>query len=332
MAGNRAGAADTRAETAQRNLIARTKKKKGFLYGMSHNWQLYTMFIPAAVLLILFNYLPMFGIITAFKDFNFRDGIFGSPVIDPWYSNFKYLFSTGSALRATRNTIFLNALFIFFELVVEVSFAVMFSELHSKALKSGLQFSIFLPYFISWIVVGLFAYNMMNYDNGFFNQIRALFGQEPINWYENPKLWIVILVIFRVWKQAGYGMVLYIAALGAVDQTFYEAAEIDGASRWQRIRYISIPLISPTIITLLLLNCGKIMNADFGMFYALIGDNAQLYSTTDVLDTFIYRNLRLNGDVGMSSAAGFYQSVLSTAILLVMNHFARKYNPEGALF
>lgn len=324
--------AGMQANLARRQAGTKPKKKKGFVYEMTHNWQLYSMFIPAAVLLILFNYLPMFGIITAFKDFNFRQGIFGSPIIDPWYANFKYLFSTGSALRATRNTICLNALFIFFDLIVEVSFAIMFSELHSKALKSGLQFSIFLPYFISWIVVGLFAYNLMNYDNGFFNQIRAMFGQEPINWYENPVLWIFLLVAFRLWKQTGYGMVLYIAALGSIDQTYYEAAEIDGASRWNRIRYISIPLISPTIITLLLLNCGKIMNADFGMFYALIGDNAQLYSTTDVLDTFIYRNLRLNGDVGMSSAAGFYQSVLSTAILLVMNHFARKYNPDGALF
>ncbi len=305
---------------------------KGFLYEMKKNAPLYSMFIPAAVLLIIFNYLPMFGLVTAFKDFNFSDGIFGSPWMDPWYGNFKYLFSTGAALRATRNTIFLNVLFIFFELVIEVAFAIMFAELRSKKLKSGIQFGIFLPYFISWIVVGLFSYNLFSYEHGSLNNLRALMGMEPYNWYEHPYIWILILVIFRIWKMCGYGMVMYIAALGAIDTSYYEAAEIDGATRWQRIRYVSLPLIAPTIITLLLLNCGKIMNADFGMFYALIGDNGQLYSTTDVLDTFIYRNLRLNGDVGMSSAAGFYQSILSTAILLVMNKIARKYNPEGALF
>ena len=178
----------------------------------------------------------------------------------------------------------------------------------------------------------MLAYNLFNYEHGSLNAILAMLGREPVNWYENPKLWIIILVIFRIWKMTGYGMIMYIAALGGIDTTYYEAARIDGATRWQLVRHVSLPLIAPTAITLLLLNCGKIMNADFGMFYSLIGNNAQLYSTTDVLDTFIYRNLRLNGDVGMASAAGFYQSVISTTILLVMNRLARKYNPDGALF
>ncbi|WP_320128967.1 ABC transporter permease subunit [uncultured Sphaerochaeta sp.] len=305
---------------------------KGFLYEMHKNSTLYSMFIPAAIVLFLFNYLPMFGLLTAFKDFNFREGILGSPFIKPIYGNFKYLFSTGSALRATRNTVGLNLLFILFELVIEVGCALLFAELHNKKFKNVAQFSIFLPYFISWIVVGLFSYNLFNYEHGSLNNLLSVFGLDPVNWYSNASMWIVILVIFRIWKMAGYGMVMYIAALGSIDSTFYEVAEINGATRWQRIRYVSIPLIAPTIITLLLLNCGKIMNADFGMFYAMIGDNAQLYRTTDVLDTFIYRSLRLNGDVGMASAAGFYQSILSTSILLLMNKLARKYNPEGALF
>jgi putative aldouronate transport system permease protein len=305
---------------------------RGFCHEIRKNAPLYSMFLPAGIVLFLFNYLPMFGLITAFKDFNFSDGILGSPFVKPFYANFKYLFSSGSALRATRNTIFLNILFIVFELIIEVGFALMFSELHNKKFKSAVQFSIFLPYFISWIVVGLFSYNLFNYEHGSLNNLMRMFGAEPVNWYENANLWILILVIFRIWKMAGYGMVMYIAALGSVDSAYFEAAQIDGATRWQKIRYISIPMIAPTIITLLLLNCGRIMNADFGMFYALVGDNAQLYRTTDVLDTFIYRNLRLNGDVGMSSAAGFYQSVLSSAILLIMNRIARKYNPDGALF
>ena len=308
------------------------QKVSSFFKEMTKNRAFYLMFLPAAIILILFNYLPMFGLVTAFKDFNFADGIFGSPWIKPITKNFEYLFASGSAARATFNTIFLNLLFIAFGLVFELGCALMFHELRSKKFKTGVQFGIFLPYFISWIVVGLFAYNLFNYEHGSLNAILAMLGREPINWYENPKLWIIILVIFRIWKMTGYGMIMYIAALGGIDTTYYEAARIDGATRWQLVRHVSLPLIAPTAITLLLLNCGKIMNADFGMFYSLIGNNAQLYSTTDVLDTFIYRNLRLNGDVGMASAAGFYQSVISTTILLVMNRLARKYNPDGALF
>lgn len=296
------------------------------------NRALYLMFIPAAVVMILFNYLPMFGVVTAFKDFNFADGIVGSPWINPLTKNFEYLFSSGAAARATWNTIFLNLLFIFFGLLFELGFALMFHELRMKRFKNGVQFGIFLPYFISWIVVGLFSYNLFNYEHGSLNTILKYFGRAAVNWYENPNMWVVILVIFRIWKMTGYGMIMYIAALGSIDTSYYEAAKIDGASRWQQIRRISLPLLAPTAITLLLLNCGKIMNADFGMFYSMIGNNAQLYPTTDVLDTFIYRNLRLNGDVGMASAAGLYQSVLSTTILLCMNRLARKYNPDGALF
>lgn len=309
-------------------------KQKFLSFGkeMSKNRSLYLMFLPAAILLILFNYLPMFGLVTAFKDFNFADGIFGSPWISPITKNFEYLFASGSAAKATFNTIFLNLLFIGFGLLFELGCALMFHELTSHKFKTGVQFGIFLPYFISWIVVGLFAYNLFNYEHGSLNAILKVFGAAPVNWYENPNMWIGILVIFRVWKMTGYGMIMYIAALGSIDTAYYEAARIDGATRWQLVRHVSLPLIAPTVITLLLLNCGKIMNADFGMFYSLIGNNAQLYSTTDVLDTFIYRNLRLNGDVGMSSAAGFYQSVISTTILLIMNRFARKYNPDGALF
>lgn len=305
---------------------------KSFIKELYKNKALYSMFLPTAAVLILFNYLPMFGIVTAFKDFNFADGIFGSPWIQPLTKNFEYLFSTGAAARATWNTVFLNLLFILFGLLFELGFALMFHELRGKRFKGVVQFGIFLPYFISWIVVGLFSYNLFNYEHGSLNTLLGALGREPVNWYENPDMWIVILVVFRIWKMTGYGMIMYIAALGSIDTSFYEAARIDGASRWQQIKYISLPLLAPTAITLLLLNCGKIMNADFGMFYSMIGNNAQLYPTTDVLDTFIYRNLRLNGDVGMSSAAGLYQSILSTAILLVMNKLARKHNPDGALF
>ncbi|MGB8451452.1 MAG: ABC transporter permease subunit [Anaerocolumna sp.] len=308
------------------------KKFSSFGKELYKNKALYSMFFPAAAVLILFNYLPMFGLITAFKDFNFADGILKSPWIHPLTKNFEYLFSSGSAINATKNTVFLNLLFILFGLFFELGFALMFQELNKKKFKNMVQFCIFLPYFISWIVVGLFSYNLFNFEHGSLNNVLGAFSLNAVNWYENPVLWITLLVIFRIWKFTGYGMIMYIAALGGIDTSYYEAAKIDGAGRFQQIRYVSLPLIAPTVITLLLLNCGRIMNADFGMFFSLIGNNAQLYKTTDVLDTFIYRNLRLNGDIGMSSAAGFYQSILSTCILLMMNKLARKYNPDGALF
>ena len=191
----------------------KSKRERGFLKEMITNRALYSMFLPAAVLLILFNYLPMFGLITAFKDFNFSDGIWKSPWIQPITKNFEYLFSSGSAFSATFNTVFLNLLFIGIGLIFELGCALMFHELTSKKFKNVVQFGIFLPYFISWIVVGLFSYNLFNYEHGSLNAILKVFGATPINWYENPKMWIVILVIFRIWKMTGYGMIMYIAAL-----------------------------------------------------------------------------------------------------------------------
>ena len=224
-------------------------KGKGFFKELYKNRALYSMFLPAAAVLILFNYLPMFGMVTAFKDFNFADGIFGSPWISPLTKNFEYLFSSGSATRATWNTILLNLLFIVFGLVFELGFALMFNELRMKKFKSAVQFGIFLPYFISWIVVGLFSYNLFNYEHGSLNTLLKLFGMEAINWYENPKMWVVILVVFRVWKMTGYGMIMYIAALGGIDTTYYEAAKIDGAGEFKRYIAIALPLSRPALTT-----------------------------------------------------------------------------------
>lgn len=290
------------------------------------------MFIPAAVLFFLFSYMPMMGIVLAFKEFNFRDGILFSPWCKPLFKNFEYLFSSSTAFVAMRNTLFLNFLFIVIGMIFEVGLALIFNELNRKLFKKSMQMCIFLPYFISWIVVGIFAYNLFHYNNGVLNAVLAHFGCEPYNWYSNPKLWILILVAFKVWKSTGYGMVLYIASISSIDATYYEAAKIDGANRFAQMRYISIPLLMPTVITMFLLSCGKIMNADFGMFFSLIGNNPQLYSTTDVLDTFIYRNLRVIGDIGMSSAAGLFQSVVSLVFLCLMNWLVKRYDSECGLY
>ncbi len=301
-------------------------------YELCRHGTLYMMFLPATALVLLVTYLPLFGLILAFKDFSFKLGIFASPWMKPFLGNFQYLFSTSSAWVATRNTILLNLLFITCETVFAVALALIFNEIRSQRFKKGAQFSIFLPYFVSWIVVGLFAYNLFNYENGMINSLLAVMGRERVNWYGEAGRWPWIMLFFRLWKGAGYNMILYIAALAGVDVTLYEAAQLDGANKWQQIRYVSLPMLAPTIMTLVLLSAGRIMNADFGMFFSLVGNNAQLYGTVDVLDTFVYRNLRLNGDIGMSSAAAFYQSILSCVILVSINRLARRVNPEGALF
>lgn len=297
------------------------------------NKALYSMIIPGAIVLLLFNYFPLFGILVAFKNFNFQDGILGSPWASPFFGNFEYLFTTNtSALKVTFNTLFLNALFIIFGVLFQVGLALVFNEIKGKYFKKVTQSLMFLPHFISWIVVGIIAYNLLNFDNGAINSFLTIIGKEKVDWYTSANIWPIIIVLFNVWKATGYGMVIYLSTLSGIDTSYYEAAQIDGASKLQQIKAITIPLLMPTIITLVLLQIGRIMNADFGMFYSIVGDNAALYPTVDVIDTFVFRSLRIDGDIGMASAAGFYQSVISFVIIMICNKLSSKYNPDGALF
>ncbi len=296
------------------------------------NRVLYSMMIPGVMIILLFNYFPMFGLLVAFKNFNFKEGILNSPWSDPLLKNFEYLFSSGAVLQVTYNTLLLNLLFIVFGVLFQVGLALIFNELAGKWFKKITQSMMFLPHFLSWIVVGVIAYNIFSIDNGVLNALLVALGNEEVNWYASPWLWPIILVVFHIWKTTGYGMILYLATLAGIDPSYYEAAKIDGANKFHQIRYITIPFLMPTIIILFLLNLGRIMSADFGMFYALVGDNAALYSTADVIDTFIFRSLRMNGDIGMASAAGFYQSVIAFVIIITFNKLIKKYNSDSALF
>ncbi|MEK3915629.1 sugar ABC transporter permease [Paenibacillus sp. FSL H7-0331] len=304
---------------------------KRFLGEMTRNGSVYLMFVPVGLLLLVFNYMPMGGLVIAFKNFDFTQGIFGSSWANPIFNNFKFLFNSEYALRALRNTIFLNLLFVFSGLIFEVSLALLLNEIRNKAFKKVAQSLTFLPYFISWIVVGVFTYNLLT-DVGAVNSIISFFGFEPIDFFSKPGLWPAILVLIMRWKVTGYGSVIYLAALTGIDASYFEAAAIDGANKWQQIRYISLPMLKPTIIILTLLAIGRIMNADFGMFYAVIGDASTLYPTTDVIDTFVYRGLRVNGDIGMSAAAGFLQSIGAFILVLGSNLIARKIDKDSALF
>lgn len=307
-------------------------RRNGVVRELVRNRQLLVMFLPVAVLLFLFSYLPLSGLLIPFKNFDFSKGIFGSGWMHPLFDNFDYLLSSDAAYRAIRNTVLLNALFIAAGLVFEVGFALVLNELRNKYFKRITQSLTFLPFFISWIVVGVFTYNLLNYENGAINRFLEWLGMQPVDFYSKASWWPVILTIALRWKMTGYGTIIYLAALTSIDHSYYEAASIDGASRWQQIRYISIPMLRPTIIILTLLAVGRIMNADFGMFYAMVGDATLLFPTTDVIDTLVYRSLRKSGDIGMASAAGFLQSVIAFVLVLGSNYAARRIDKDSAIF
>jgi len=307
-------------------------RMNGVLRELYRNRSLLLMFLPVAVLLLLFNYLPLAGLVIAFKNFDFSKGIFGSAWMDPLLDNFDYLISSSVAFRAIRNTILLNALFIAVGLAFEVGFALLLNELRNRFFKRAAQSLTFLPYFISWIVVGVFTYNLLNFEDGAVNRFLEWLGLGSVDFYNEAALWPWILTLAIRWKVTGYGTIIYLAALTGIDNAYYEAASIDGASRIQQIRYISIPMLRPTILILTLLAVGRIMNADFGMFYAMVGDATMLYSTTDVIDTLVYRSLRKTGDIGMASAAGFFQSIVAFVLVLGSNYAVRKIDRDSAIF
>ena len=293
---------------------------------------LYLMTLPCIILFALFSYMPMAGLVVAFKSFQYDAGIFGSEWSKPFYQNFVFFLSSESFFLVTWNTLFLNILFIAGALVFQVSSALALNEVSGRLFKKVTQAGILLPYFVSWIVVSFFVFSFLNYDYGLVNGLLKSLGFEPVDWYTASGYWPVIMLILYIWKNVGYGCVVYLAVLTGVDKAYYEASEIDGASKLQQIRHISFPMMTPTIITLTLLAIGRIMNADFGMFYSVVGESPLLYSSVDVIDTFVFRSLRRLGDVGMASAAGFYQSVLSFILVLLSNRLSRRINEEGSIF
>lgn len=299
---------------------------------LGKNRILYLMAFPGILLFFLFNYLPMAGVIVAFKQYNFSKGLFGSPWAKPLLSNFEFFFSSDAFWRVTRNTLGLNFLFIFFGTLFALVISIMLNEVRFARVKKVIQSSILLPYFISWIVVGVFAYALFNFDYGMMNKLLQLFGIAPKDWYNTHEAWPFILTLISIWKGAGYTSIIFLAVLAGIDGTYYEAADIDGAGKWSKIWHITIPHLMPTATILTLLAIGRIMYADFGLFYAIIGENSILYPSADVIDTYVFRSLRRLGDVGMSSAVGFYQAVIGFFLVLISNRIARKYQDEGSIF
>ena len=267
---------------------------------------LYLMMLPGLIYLFINNYMPMAGLVVAFKNYNVVDGIFGSP----WagLSNFTYLFN--DAWTITRNTL-----------------------LYNLAFKTIYQSAILLPFLMSIVIVSYITFAFFSGENGMLNKtILPLLGKEPISWYTEPKYWPAILIIVNTWKGVGYGCLIYISSISGIDPSFYEAAELDGASKWKQIKYITLPSIMPSIITLTLLNIGRIFYSDFGLFYQVTQNSGQLYSATNVIDTYVYRALLQSGNIGMASAAGFYQSIVGFICVMGANLLVKKISPENAMF
>lgn len=305
-------------------------KKEGFLKEAVKNRSLFIMLLPAVILIIITAYLPMTGLVLAFKNYRFDLGIWGSE----WcgFDNFKYFFNSGTGWLVTRNTIVYNLANLLTSQILSIIVAIIISEMTGRIFKKIVQTVTFLPYFISWIIVGAFVYNIFNYETGVLNTVMAAFGQDKLNVYQMPEVWKWIIMFFNSWKWVGYNSVIYIAAIAGVDQECYEAAAIDGANIFQKIRFITIPSIRSTIIVILLLNVGRILRGDFQMFYQIVGNNGQLFNATDVIDTYVFRSLINSGDVGMTAAATFYQSVLCFIIIVTVNAIVKKIDSDYALF
>lgn len=292
---------------------------------------LFLLMIPGLAYLIINNYLPMFGMIIAFKDINYAKGILGSDWIG--FKNFEYLFKTTDAYIITRNTILYNVLFILINTVGAISTAILLNEVRKKFFQRFYQSIIILPHLISMVIVSYLVYAMLSSDTGFINKtILPIFGMDNISWYSEKQYWPYILTIVNIWKGVGFLSVVYLASIISIDPEYYEAATLDGASRWQQIRTITIPLIVPVITMMTLLAIGRIFYSDFGLFYQVPMDSGVLAETTNVIDTYVYRALMNLGDVGMSSAAGVYQSIVGFVLVIVSNYIVRKYNKENALF
>lgn len=296
-----------------------------------HNIPLYLMFLPGAIYLLINNYIPMAGLVIAFKQVNWNKGILKSPWVG--FSNFEYLFKTKEAWNITRNTLGYNIIFIILGTVIAIAVAILLNEITSMMLKKTYQTVILLPYLISMVVVSYLVYAMLSSENGFVNlSILRPLGKQEISWYTESKYWPAILILIYIWKTFGYNCILYYATLVGIDRGYYEAAVIDGASRWQQIRHITLPELVPTIITLTLMSIGKIFYSDFGLFYQVPMDSGPLYDVTNTIDTYVYRGLIRQNNVGMSSAAGFYQSIIGFVLVLLANYAVRRISKENALF
>ncbi|MCK9478460.1 MAG: ABC transporter permease subunit [Firmicutes bacterium] len=306
-------------------------KRDGFIYEMKKNYPLYIFLIPMFVFFIIFDYLPIFGMVIAFKRMDYSLGILGSP----WagFENFKYLFKTPDVWVITRNTVLYNVAFILTSFFFAVVFAVFLNEVKSSLTKKFYQGVLFIPHFLSWVIMGYLVYVFLSPQYGFINKgILTTFGLKEIEWYSSPQFWPFILVFVNLWKGLGYSTIVYLAAIAGIDQELYEAAVIDGAGKFKQTIHITLPCIKPAIVIQLIMAIGSLFSTDFGLFYYVTRNVPTLYPTTQVMGLYTYRALREMGDVGMASAAAFYQSIVGFILVVVANQIVRKIDSELSLY
>ena len=292
--------------------------------------KLWSFFIIPILLIVVFCYIPMVGIIIAFKDYRYDKGIFGSPWVG--FNNFKFFFESNEFFRITWNTLSMNLIFIVVGIACAVLVAVMLFEIRSRLKVKTFHTILITPHFVSWVIVAYVVYGFLNPEYGLVNQMLAKLGMEKIQFYSIPGVWPVILLISFIWKHVGMDSVLYYATLMGIDESLFEAAALDGATEIQKARYITIPSLIPIITLLAIMKIGGIFRADFGLFYQVPRNVGALYETTDVIDTYIFRNLRTLGNIGMSSAVGLLQSVVGFVLVLLTNYLSKKVDPDGGLF
>ena len=291
---------------------------------------IYLMALPGLLYLFVNNYMPLPGLVLAFKTYNARKGIWGSA----WagLNNFKYLFATGDAFVITRNTILYNLAFIVVNTVGAIAIAIILSEMKKKA-KNVYQSAILLPHLVSAVIISYIVFAFLSTEAGFLNSVLGrIFGMEKIAWYAEKQYWPFILVLVSAWKTVGYLCIIYLATLMGFDRAFYEAAELDGATMWQQIRLITLPLLRPTVILLTMMAIGRIFYSDFGLFYQVPQNSGALFPVTNTIDTYVYRGLLEAGNISMSSAAGFYQSIIGFMLVMGANMLVRKIDIDSALF
>jgi ABC-type polysaccharide transport system permease subunit len=315
-----------RMEAPERKLY----KELGFFKELRKNWVLFMLLLPTILFFAINNYLPMVGIYFAFEKFNFRDGLWSSPFV--MFDNFEYIWKA-DLLKLMKNTVLYNLVFIILGHIFKIFIAILISQLTCKWFKRLNQTLIFMPHFVSYVILNVIVYNLLTYETGAVNTFLTTFGADRIDFYNTPGYWPFIIVFFDLWKGVGYGSVVYLAAILGIDKTFYEAAEVDGANVFQQIRYITLPLLKPTFIILVLFSLGNIMRGQFDLFYQIVGNNGLLFNATDIFDTYVYRLTMTNPlNNGLGTAAGLFQSLFGFVVILLTNYIVKRKNEDYALF
>lgn len=308
--------------------VSRSKKNKR--QRIKQYIPVYLMMAPGLIYFLINNYIPMGGLVLAFKQINYSLGILKSPWVG--FKNFYFLFAGNDTWIITRNTLFYNFTFLILNTVIGIILAILISDIVNDRARKLYQSIILVPFLMSIVIISYICYAFLGAENGMINNsILPVLGKESVNWYQEPKYWPFILVFVNLWKGVGYGCLIYIASINGIDKSLYEAANLDGATKWKQIRYVTLPALKGTVITLMLLSIGRIFYSDFGLFYQVPMNSGQLYSATNVIDTYVYRALLQLGNTGMASAAGFYQSMVGFVLVMASNLIVKKISPDDAL-